>query len=410
MEGTTEATSLISSPIAVMATLAGVAALFFWLARTTGWTLFKYLIPLVWIYAVPMVLSNTGVLPAKSPAYDLLGEYGLPVVIVLLLLAVDVGAAVRVMGRGIGVMLLGTLGVVVGAPVGYLVVHRWLAPEAWTGFGALAGSWIGGTGNLFAAAQALGAPAEMSGLAVLADSTIYLVWLPVLLASKSFADRFNRWTKVPPERLERLAAIDAEEVGGGAPPAIAQLLYLAAIALGATWAAVHLAAALPEVSLPELALFGAVVPEEVVISEGTWRILLVTTLGIALSFTGARRLPGSHNLAMALLYVFVARMGAAASLAAFAEQAVPFVLGAAIWIVVHGLFCLAGAKLLRVDIHSVAIASAANIGGAASAPVVAAHHRENLVPAAILMALIGYALGNYLAILTGHLCRLVGAL
>jgi uncharacterized membrane protein len=111
---------------------------------------------------------------------------------------------------------------------------------------------------------------------------------------------------------------------------------------------------------------------------------------------------------MALLYVFVARMGASASLEAFAEQAVPFVLGAAIWIVVHGLFCLASARLLHVDIHSVAIASAANIGGAASAPVVAAHHRENLVPASILMALIGYALGNYLAILTGRLAQLVG--
>lgn len=410
MDDAAEAAALISSPIAVMATLAGVAALFFWLARATGWRLFKVLIPLVWIYAVPMVLSNTGVLPGRSPAYDLLGEYGLPVVIVLLLLSVDVGAAVRVMGRGIGVMLLGTLGVVIGAPVGYLVVHRWLAPEAWTGFGALSGSWIGGSGNLFAVAEALGAPAEMAGLAVLADTVIYVVWLPVLLGSKSFADRFNRWTKVPPERLARLAEVEAEEVGGGAPPSIAQLLYLGAIALGATWAAIRLAALLPEVTLPELALFGAVIPAEVVISGGTWRILLVTTAGIALSFTGARRLPGSHNLAMALLYVFVARMGAAASLEAFADQALPFVLGAAIWIAVHGLFCVAGAKLLRVDIHSVAIASAANIGGAASAPVVAAHHRENLVPASILMALIGYALGNYLGIVTGHLCRLVGAL
>lgn len=410
METAAEATALISSPIAVMAVLAGTAAFFFWLARVTGWALFKYLIPLIWIYAVPMVLSNTGVLPARSPAYDLLGEYGLPVVIVMLLLSVDVAAAIRVMGRGVGVMLLGTLGVVVGAPVGYFVVHRWLAPEAWTGFGALSGSWIGGTGNLFAAAEALGAPPEMAGLAVLADSAIYVVWLPLLLGSRSIAERFNRWARVPPERLERLEEIEAEAVGGTEPPSIPQLLYLAAIALGATWAAIWLAAVLPEVSLPEFTLGGAVIPEAVVISGGTWRILLVTTIGIALSFTGAKRLPGSHNLAMALLYVFVARMGASASLEAFAEQALPFVLGAAIWIVVHGLFCLAGARLLHVDIHSVAIASAANIGGAASAPVVAAHHRENLVPASILMALIGYALGNYLAILTGHLCRLVGAL
>ena len=60
-----------------------------------------------------------------------------------------------------------------------------------------------------------------------------------------------------------------------------------------------------------------------------------------------------------------------------------------------------------MDVHSAAIASAANVGGAASAPVVAAYHRASLVPVAILMALIGYALGNYLALLTAQLARWV---
>ncbi|HKK28912.1 MAG TPA: DUF819 family protein, partial [Alphaproteobacteria bacterium] len=85
-----------------------------------------------------------------------------------------------------------------------------------------------------------------------------------------------------------------------------------------------------------------------------------------------------------------------------------FVLAAYVWIFIHGAFILAGAKLFRVDVHTLAIASAANIGGAASAPVVAAHHRQSLVPASILMALIGYAVGNYLAILTGRLAQLIG--
>ena len=84
-----------------------------------------------------------------------------------------------------------------------------------------------------------------------------------------------------------------------------------------------------------------------------------------------------------------------------------FVLGGFIWIFVHGLFMLAGAWIFRVDVHSVAIASAANIGAAASAPIVAAHHRPNLVPASILLALLGYAMGNYLAPATGYLARWV---
>ncbi|MDH3743854.1 MAG: DUF819 family protein [Acidobacteriota bacterium] len=387
---------MIESPVAVAAALTAIAAFYFWLPRVTGWRLFQYLIPLIWIYATPVVLRNTGVLPASSPTYDVLRHIGLPVVIVLLLVSVDVGAAVRVMGKGVLVMLMGTAGIMVGAPVGYLVVHRWLAEDAWAGFGALAGSWIGGTGNLAAAAHALGTSEEQFGLAVLADTVIYIGWLPLLLVSKNFAEQFNRWTGVSKERVAKMEAAAAAEVKEKPPPSFRDYLNLGAIALGVTLFAGWFADKLPEIEAGG----------ETVISTSTWVVLLVTTLGIALSFTGAKAIPGSHELAMAILYVFVARMGATASLAGFG-QAPAFLVGTAIWIMIHGLFCLAGAYLFKVDVHSAAIASAANVGGAASAPVVAAHHRESLVPAAILMALIGYALGNYLAIITGHMCRLV---
>jgi len=389
MDEATATASLISSPVAVMTALVGVAAFFFWLEKTTGWRLFKYFIPLLWIYAVPVVLRNTGVLPGGSPAYDLLRDYGLPVFIVLLLVGVDVGAAVRIMGRGVLVMLLGTAGVVVGGVVAYLIVHRWLSPEAWTGFGALAGSWIGGTGNLAAAAGALETPPEELGLAVLADNLVYVAWLPLLLGSKAFADRFNRWTGVPEGHVERMEEASRREVQKQRPIEMRDYLFLGVLALASTWFAAELAARLPELGN--------------VVSTSTWRVLLVTTCGILLSFTPARRIPGSHNLAMAIVYTFVAGMGARASLAGFGD-APAFVLGAFIWIAIHGAFCLLGARLLKVDVHTLAIASAANIGGAASAPVVAAHHRESLVPGAILMALLGYAIGNYLAIFTGQMC------
>ena len=112
---------------------------------------------------------------------------------------------------------------------------------------------------------------------------------------------------------------------------------------------------------------------------------------------------------MALVYIFVANMGAKADVSGLTASAAWFILACYIWIFIHGVFCLLGAYLLRVDVHSTAIASAANIGGAASAPVVAAHHNEKLVPVSILMALMGYAIGNYGAFLTAWLCyRLSG--
>ena len=113
---------------------------------------------------------------------------------------------------------------------------------------------------------------------------------------------------------------------------------------------------------------------------------------------------------MAIIYVYVARVGATMNLGEIDwDQTLGFIGMAYVWITIHGIFILAGAWIFRVDMHTVAIASAANIGGAASAPIVAAHHRESLVPASILMALIGYALGNYLAILTGRLAQIIGS-
>lgn len=386
---------MVTAPAAILAVLAGVAALFFWIEAVTRWKLFNFIPPLLFIYATPLVLSNTGVLPTQSPAYEVLSQYGLPVFITLLLLSVDVAAAVRIMGKGVFVMLLGTAGVIVGAPIGYFVVHRWLSPEAWKGFGALAGSWIGGTGNMAAVAGGLQTPPDVFGLAVLADNVVYVVWLPLLLASKGLADRFNRWARVKADRIERMEAAAAAQAAAKSdqPLLMRHLLYLAALALSATAIGSWIASMLPVI--------------EPILSTSTWRVLLVTTIGIALSFTPAKRIPRSHEIAMAIVYIFVAGMGARASLEGFAE-APAFLLGAFIWIFIHGLFCLFGAWLFRVDVHSAAIASAANIGGAASAPVVAAYHRESLVPASILMALIGYALGNYGAFIAARLCYWVG--
>lgn len=382
---------MFESPAAVLAILAIVAAFFFFVEQKTQWKFFNFIPPLLFIYSTPVILSNTGILPPASPAYDVLSQFGLPVFITLLLLSIDIGAAMRIMGKGIFVMLMGTVGVIVGAPVGYMAVHRWLPPDAWKGFGALAGSWIGGTGNMAAVAGGLETPPEIFGLAVLADNAIYVIWLPILLGSKAFAERFNKWARVKEGRVEEMEAAARAEVSTKVeePVKMRQLLYLAAIALSATALAAWLAPMLPVI--------------EPILSTSTWRVLIVTTVGILLSLTPARSLPRSHEIAMAIVYIFVAGMGARASLAGFAD-APAFLLGAFIWIMIHGLFCLAGAWIFKVDVHSAAIASAANIGGAASAPVVAAYHRESLVPVSILMALIGYAVGNYGAFLAARLC------
>ena len=395
---------LITSPIGVLAVLCIVAAFFFLVAQVTDAKLFHFLPPLLFIYATPVILSNLPIaghtiIPSSSIIYSGLSKYALPVFIVLMLIKVNVPAVVKVMGKGVLVMLMGTLGIMAGGVVAYMIVHRWLPDDAWKGFGALAGSWIGGTANMLATSEMLETPKAMLGLAIIADNVIYIVWLPLLLMSRDFADKFNAWARVPAERLAAMDEAAEMHVEEDKAPTMPQYLYLAAVVLGVT--------AVGHALAPPIATWLAETSGTLagIFSETTVRILLITTIALLLSATKVSELPNSTALGTALVYVFVAGMGARAELSGLGDAPV-FVLGAFIWIFIHGLFMLAGAWLFRVDVHSVAIASAANVGAAASAPIVAAHHRPNLVPASILLALLGYAMGNYLAPLTGHLARL----
>ncbi|HHI01939.1 MAG TPA: DUF819 family protein, partial [candidate division Zixibacteria bacterium] len=159
--------SLITSPLGVLAILAGVASFFFFLEKKTSWKIFNFFPPLIFIYTLPVVFSNTGLIVNESPVYDFMGDTVLPMFLIIMLLDVDVRSAVKVMGKGIFVMLFGTAGVIIGAPIAFWLVKNGLGPEAWKGFGALAGSWIGGTGNMAAVSEGLKTPGEAFGLAVI---------------------------------------------------------------------------------------------------------------------------------------------------------------------------------------------------------------------------------------------------
>ncbi len=188
---------LVSSPLGVLAVLIFVAAFFFMLEQTTKAKLFQYIPPLLFIYATPVFLNNFDVIPSDSSVYSGLSAFALPAFIVLMLIKVNVPAVVRVMGKGVLVMLMGTAGVMVGAVVAYFIVHGSLSEDAWKGYGALAGSWIGGTANMAATAEMLGTSDEQFGLAIIADNVVYIVWLPLLLMSRDYADKFHRWARVP---------------------------------------------------------------------------------------------------------------------------------------------------------------------------------------------------------------------
>ncbi|WP_147820644.1 DUF819 domain-containing protein [Salidesulfovibrio onnuriiensis] len=383
---------LITSDYGVFTVLAGVCAFFFFLARRTCWKIFDYLPPLLWIYLTPMLLSNAGVIPHSNPVYGTMKVYLIPMFLTIMLLDVNVRAAFSSMGRVVAVMLFGSVGVVVGAVVSYSLFKGLMGPEIWKAFGTLAGSWIGGTGNMAAVAGAVDISKADMGLAVLADNVIYVVWLPLLLTSRNWGKWFNKFTGVTEEHFERMKEL-AESLGNKSKEvAMHHVLYLVFLGLLVMTAAKVVAPYMPQL--------------EPVFNTSTWTVLLVSTFALLLSQTPARTIPGSQPISMALVYLFVARMGATSSLEGLA-QAPWFILAAFLWIVIHGAFCLLGARIFKLDVSSAAICSAANIGGAASAPVVAAFHDERLVPLAVLMALIGYAVGTYLAFGAAQLCSMI---
>ena len=285
--------SYISSPVGVLTIICGVGAFFFFLEEKTRWKLFNYFPPLVFIYAVPALMSNTGILTQTSPVYDWLSSTVLPMFLIIMLLKVNIASTIRIIGRGIIVLLFGTAGVILGAPFAFMLVKNKLPGDMWKAFGTLAGSWIGGTGNMAAVSEGLGASGQEFGLAVLGDNLVYIIWLPILLGSKSFAEFFNRFAKVDAERIRMLESAHTEFRQKQHEIRMRHFLYLLFLGFICTWVAEFISGTLPEF--------------QPVLTTSSWKILLITTMGILLSMTPARHIPASHELGMALLFIYALR-------------------------------------------------------------------------------------------------------
>ena len=376
----------------VMAVICMIPVFFLWLERTTKWKVFEFLPAIIWIFLAPVFLSNLGVIPRQSPIYDTFKSFAVPLFIVLMLLDINIRQSIRVAWRGAIVLVIGTIGIVLGSVASYVAFRSGLPADAWSGFGALAGSWIGGTGNLAAVAESLNTPSELVGIVVIVDNFVYLVYFPLILGCKRWAKPFNRFTGVTDAEIAELSASTAAVERKTHEVHFRDVLTLVGWGFTAVVIARWLAGLVPEVPP--------------VLTTSTWTILLVTTIGILLSATKLKDVPGTEPLSMSFVYLYMTMIGASADLRALGD-AHWFLAAGFVAIAVHLVFIVIGAKLLRLDVSMAAVSSVAAVGGAASAPVAAGYHREELVPVSIMLALVGYALGNYLGVATAYLCNLI---
>jgi len=229
-------------------------------------------------------------------------------------------------------------------------------------------------------------------MVVLVDNFVYVLYFPLILTCKRWAKSFNRFTGVSQAQIDHIAELDAEIEKKQHEVHFRDVLTLMGFGFASILAANQLASVLPIM--------------EPVFTEGTWAILLVTTIGILLSATPLKNVPGTEPLAMGLVYIYMTMLGAGADLRSIGG-AQWFLIAGFVCITVHLVFIVIGAKLFKLDVSMAAVSSVAAVGGAASAPVAAGYHREELVPISIMLALIGYALGNYLGVATAYLCNLL---
>ncbi len=392
--------ALITEPTTLFAFLAAILGLVFWLSTVERFRrFFELMPPVIWAYFLPMFMTTFGVTPDSSVVYDWMSTYLLPFSLFLLMITVDLPAILKLGPIALIMMITGTAGIVIGGPIAYLVFGGMLPEDAWKGFAALSGSWIGGTANMVAIKESVGTSDAMLGPIIVVDTVVGYGWMGVLIFLSAVQKRFDRWVKADTSVVEatneRLIELDTTR----RPASIADLAGILGLGFAATVVAIGIAGSLPKLGDPTI------------ISATTWAVLIVVTIGLILSFTKLRHIEraGASHVGFLALYLLLTSIGAKANLMAVLEAPV-FLAAGVLWISIHVALLMLVAKLVRAPLFFVATGSMANIGGAASAPIVASVYFPAMAPVGLLMAVAGYILGIYAALGCAWLLGLVAGM
>ncbi|MFT7824257.1 MAG: DUF819 family protein [Sulfurimonas sp.] len=385
---------MIVNGIAYIALLSVVAASIVFVKKQIKAKLFEYLPSIVILYFTVMFLSTLGVwqkTPEITDTYRMLKSNLLPAMIFLLLLSADIRHIARLGKKMILTFLLASVSIATGFVVMFALFHTSFEPDSWGAFAALSGSWMGGTGNMVAIQGALDVPSSKMGYALLIDSIDYAIWVMILLSLVPLAHRFNRWsgadTSIIDEVGEKLALAQNCD-----KPTFVSLFILLAAALLVSTLSQEAAALLPTTDF---------------LTRTTWVVIIATTAGILMALTPLSKQSGSMILGNIMLYLIVALIASRADFAELTEAPLYIIAGFVI-ISIHALVMVVFAKLFRIDLFSLGVASLANIGGVASAPILASAYSKALIPIGVLMAMMGYILGTFGGLMVGTVLEMIG--
>ncbi|MDX1973935.1 MAG: DUF819 family protein [Candidatus Sumerlaeia bacterium] len=396
----TWAVSYLIAPASVFGLLASVVAGVFLLSTLPALKgFFTYLPPLIWMYFIPMILTTLAIVPDQSPLYSsFFSRIILPATLVLLILPTDVRTIGQLGPRAILVMLIGTVGIVLGAIISFALFNSLftLPVDSWKGLAGLSGSWIGGSPNMTAVFVSLNAPANIIGPMIILDTVLAYSWLGFLVAMSGHQKRIDAATGASAKIVEELSArLQLEKEGNQRAPKSYDIALMVGLAFGISQICLWLG--------PMIFNFWedlGVKRMSEVLSGFAWGILLITAVSLYLSTTRLRHLDycGASSIGNIGLYLLLTTYGAQADLRSILDAPV-FILLGILWILIHIAILFFGAWLLKAPVFLVATGSMANIGGTASAPVVAASYYPSMAPVGLLMAILGGVLGTPVALL-----------
>jgi len=379
------------------------------------WKKFYKVIPMLLLcYFLPSLLTTLGIVdPEKSQLYFVASRYLLPASLILLTLSIDLKEVWKLGPKALIMFLTGTVGVIIGGPLAILLTAMvspetigGAGPEAvWRGMTTIAGSWIGGGANQAAMYEIFKPSDKLYSIMITVDVIVAEIWMAFLLIGVGKTKSIDRFFKADASAVihlqekmhefsQRIAKI----------PSLADLMVILGFGLGVTGLC-HLLADNIAPFIMENAPF---LERFSLTSKFFWLIVLATSIGLGLSFTKTRNLEGAgaSKIGSVFIYILVATIGMKMNILKIFDNPGLFVVGG-IWMLIHVVLLLIVAKIIKSPYFFLAVGSKANIGGAASAPVVAAAFHPSLAPVGVLLAVLGYALGTYGAWLCGILMQMV---
>ena len=404
-----------------------IAFIFYTESKTSGfWFKFYKVVPgLFMAYMLPAVFTTLGwiapdweritasgtLVAESSQLYYVASRYLLPAALVLMTLSIDLKAVFNLGWKALIMFFTGTLGIVIGGPIAILLIATvspetvgGIGPDAvWRGLSTLAGSWIGGGANQTAMLEIYGYNPKLYGGMVFVDIVVANIWMALLLIGIGKRKRINQWLKADTTAIEDLKQkVSAFTESVKKNPSLTDLMIMLGIAFGAVGFAHFSAGYLAPYFNSFVETFSSETLKNIFTFLGSsffWMISIATLIAIGLSFTKAKSYEGAgaSKFGSVFIYILVATIGMKMDLKLIFDNTGLIAIGV-VWMGIHALLLIMVAKLIKAPYFFLAVGSQANVGGAASAPIVAAAFHPSLATVGVLLAVFGYAIGTIAAI------------